>query len=415
MSKNLILMAALAILATGCSQEQEIVTSRDINDAITFEAYTGRSAVSRATQLTSDNLDKFYVFATQHEGAINTDSKCDGFMSNLPIRKVEAGWDYSPLKYWENDNDRHVSFFAVAGDEPNGDDSHVKFSTMPHSQTEASTHIAIYTFNFEVDDEVTKQVDFIWAKTLNQKHSDRAKDEKGTIEMKFNHALAAIGFTVKLNENYGDVDIHLKKVTITGDFYKSGTLNLSVPDPQSQGTGTSGNEQNVSAPISGSRVEWNDCKPSVPVENSNDNNRTFTIYDDTNGLLLGYEKKEGETESTPKTYNISGTTYTVENGAAVEQPNNAYLMVIPQTFTKNGNPSLPKINVEYTVTQGLTNPQANIITTDFPLPSGESIAFQAGKLYMVNMTVKLDAITFTHSMTEWSANKTDINTTPSSN
>lgn len=97
MSKFLFLIAVLATVVAGCSQEEEVITSRDINDAITFEAYTGRTPVSRTAQITKDNHNIFYVFATQHDGEISENTLCDGFMSNVEVSRTIGGGHSSRL------------------------------------------------------------------------------------------------------------------------------------------------------------------------------------------------------------------------------------------------------------------------------------------------------------------------------
>lgn len=368
MSKNLILIAALAIMATGCSQEQEIVTSRDVNDAITFEAYTGRSAVSRATQITTNNLDKFYVFATQHDGYIHSGKDCDGFMSNYEVVKsvgendnvVWSKGSSEVTKYWENDDNNHISFFAVAPEKPTSyttdgipstSSSHIFYTAMQHSENESDRHKAHYEFTFKVDGDVSKQVDLMWATALNKNRSD----DNGTVKFAFKHALAAIGFRAKQVTDYGtNVTIKINKIEVIGKFYNQALLSLPIPAETEVG------DDFVTANFTQSASWSNQEKPA--------SDRTFTI---------------GSTEKTLST--INSDVY----------GDNAYLMVIPQTFQDNnsGYEDMPSFRVTYTVTQGWSEPQKNEITCKFQ-DSNEAFSLQAGNLYLFNLTVALNNITF---------------------
>lgn len=374
MSKIPIPLAVLAILATGCSQEQEIISSRDVNDAITFEAYTGRSAVSRATQVTSENLESFYVFATQHNGYIHSGKDCDGFMSNYELVKTDKGWSIGsqPMKYWENDDNNQISFFAVAPEKPTAyteDDGipstavgHVFFSAMKHSDEEADRHKAHYEFTFKVDGSVDNQVDLMWATALNKKKSDN----NGTVELNFKHALAAIGFRANLNKDYGSgVKIAITEIKVIGKFHNEGLLSLPIPDE------------------------------SEIVENFNTANFTKSA-----------SWSNHVTPASDRTFTIGSASKTLSTTKEDVYGDNAYLMVIPQTFQDNNSSyeDVPSFKVTYSVTQGNSEPQINNITCKFQ-DSAETFALQAGYLYLFNLTVGLNSITFEPAVVPWDNGK----------
>lgn len=355
MNRFVFLVAAIAMIVASCSQVEEIITSRDVNEAITFEAYTGRTPVSRAEQISESNHNVFYVFATQHTGVITGETTCDGFMSNEEVKKKEENgksvWSYSPLKYWKKDDKKMISFFAIGPDKPNGKDESGNFNTniqykgLSHSEGETTRHPVHYEYQYTVADNVTKQSDLIYATAVNKKHSDGS-----TVNLKFKHALASIAFYAKLDKSYGsNVTITITNVKLKGKFYKTGTLKLPI-------------ENGVSA-------SWEDRKSTDGAAE-----RTFTISE-SNCVL---------TENSQLIYDTNN------NGTP-------YVMVIPQEFGGDA----PTIEVTYEVRQSAwSDVQSNTASVSFPFPEN-STALSQGTAYNVNMTVSLDAITFTSSCEPW--------------
>lgn len=211
--------AVAALTVVSCSSEDlnSLSDNSSKNEAISFDGYLGRSAVSvngtRGSVLTIDNLqtEGFGVFGNYN----STGGQNFGFnlFNNVKVyydasAKTPA-WTYSPLKYWPTDG--HVDFLAYA----------------PRVDKQQLTGSSI---DFTVEGDAANQKDLLWANAKDQ------TKENGKVTFKFNHALSRLGYTVKLNDAYSDVTIKLNKITLAGSndgkgtnkaFYKKGTIDLS--------------------------------------------------------------------------------------------------------------------------------------------------------------------------------------------
>lgn len=210
-----------------------------------------------------------------------------------------ADWSYSPLRYWERDDDRMISFFAIGPDKPNGTDNsgnyntNIQYEGLSHSKGETERHKVNYEYKFTVADNVQKQTDLIYATAVNQTHHDPTQTTGRKVNLNFKHALASIAFYAKLDQSYGEhVTITIKSVNLKGRFYTNGTLSLPITE---NGTAT-----------------WSD-------KITPDSDRTFTIGA-TDCVLT-----EGEVTTSKLIYG-----------------DKAYVMVIPQVF---GDNEIPQIEV----------------------------------------------------------------------
>lgn len=113
-------MAALTLVSCSSDDLNSLSDNSSKNEAISFDGYLGRSAVSvngtRGSVLDVTALQKskegFGVFGNYS----STDEK--GFGSNLfnnqPVTysSKDKKWEYTPLKYWSTEG--HIDFLAYA-------------------------------------------------------------------------------------------------------------------------------------------------------------------------------------------------------------------------------------------------------------------------------------------------------------
>lgn len=125
MKKLLLALAAVAVLAS-CSKENGIAPSfGDFEDAIKVSAYVSTPVV-RGTVQTIDNFQTkgFGVFAF-YQPSVNGNEPADyttikyptpNFMYNQQITfsSSDAKWSYTPIKYWPNNVNDKLTFFAYA-------------------------------------------------------------------------------------------------------------------------------------------------------------------------------------------------------------------------------------------------------------------------------------------------------------
>ena len=262
MKKNYLfgMLALAAMTMVGCSND-EVVNDYSQDNAIQFGTYVGRDAESRAQVIDTKVLGEegFGVFAffTENE---NFDAKTHkpNFMYNQQVlgnsydetTKEYSNWTYSPVKYWPNDRDDKVSFFAYApyATDKNG----IEIS-------DANTAgVPTVTYGFDVDenglikipvgDNADGMVDLLYLKNESKEIIDLEKPGiNDRILFKFGHALSRVSFAAKVlvDEVGGEVDgavegehemtntlapettITINSVKLTGKFYTGGTMSLS--------------------------------------------------------------------------------------------------------------------------------------------------------------------------------------------
>lgn len=122
MKKYLFMAATAALALSSCSSDEELVQAPALDgDAITFDTYMGANA--RATKVLDDaqlKADGFGVFAYD-QGTSEILSYVKGnirpnFMLNEKIEwnTNDSKWEYSPVKYWPNNVNNMLSFYAYA-------------------------------------------------------------------------------------------------------------------------------------------------------------------------------------------------------------------------------------------------------------------------------------------------------------
>ena len=208
-------MAALTLVSCSSDDLNSLSDTPSKNEAISFDSYLGRSAVSvngsRGSALEIADLKKstdgFGVFGNYS----STDGEAYGFNlfdnQKVTYSSTNNKWEYTPVKYWSPQG--HIDFLAYA--------PRVDGTTLNGSSIE-----------FTVADNAAGQKDLLWANATNQTKTGNP------VKFTFKHALAKIGYSVKTNTAYTGATITLKKITLAGSadgttkaFYAAGTIDLS--------------------------------------------------------------------------------------------------------------------------------------------------------------------------------------------
>ena len=210
-------MAALTLVSCSSDDLNSLSDTPSKNEAISFDSYLGRSAVSvngsRGSVLEIDDLKS----STEGFGVFGNYSSTDGeaFGSNLfdnqkvTYSSTNEKWEYTPVKYWSPQG--HIDFLAYA--------PRVDGTTLNGSSIE-----------FTVADNAADQKDLLWANAANQTMANNSGTKK-YVKFQFAHALSRLGYTVKTSLTDA---ITLKKNTLAGSadetktaFYTKGTIDLS--------------------------------------------------------------------------------------------------------------------------------------------------------------------------------------------
>lgn len=385
MKKRSYLLIAAALALASCSQDDLMDNGMtgDNGNAITFESYLGKSAQSRATVVTTESLKKegFTVDAyyTGTDDFSNTSTGSE-FMKGTKVTYNEdkAAWTYSPLKYWPNNTDDKVSFFAYG---PYGNTNIVRNTT------------TVSSIDFTVQNDVRNQVDFIYNKQVDNSTLNQTKptvSEK--VKFQFQHALSRIGFTVaaavdetsvgtvKLD---GNSRINVKKVALVsgdatsytegaaGPFYTNGTLDM----------------------LEG---KWSDLDgaQSFTLAGKNHFYRTVTdkdVENSTNDIDVVQLHKFNQSQ---RLLNDS-----------------AYVMIIPTDISEITDAKTSfKIYIEYDViTEDDDNADVSKITNKILSKNALDVTFEAGKAYNFNLILGMTSVKFdVDEVVDWNnADSTD--------
>lgn len=213
-------MAALTLVSCSSEDLNSLSDNSSKNEAISFDGYLGRSAVSvngsRGSELDKTALqgltEGFGVFGNySSEGTTTAYGK--NWFDNEQVTYKTSAWTYDPVKYWLPKG--HIDFLAYAPYDSQYDNQQITKDNQK--------------LDFTVSSTITAQKDLLWANATNKTKTDK------TVTFNFNHALAKIGYTVKTNvDAKGGTTITLTKITLAGSddgtkeaFYTSGTIDLS--------------------------------------------------------------------------------------------------------------------------------------------------------------------------------------------
>lgn len=239
---NLMTASLAALLMAGCSQNEVTEISPDAHPQMTFGAYTGTS--TRGVDTTNDSMKESPTAADKYGGfgimGYFTGSQtweeakaltAPGFMYN---QKVEwdgtlndgnGGWTYSPIKYWPNNPNDKISFFAYAPYEIDGK----KGTKTGVKVCEVTTKdIPYIEFTLKEGKDLPKMVDLVVAQKLNLTYAATSETEN-KINFAFDHILSRVSFKAQLGTGqFDDMDgtnsfVYITEMWIVGKSH--GTSN----------------------------------------------------------------------------------------------------------------------------------------------------------------------------------------------
>jgi len=172
------LASLLLLAACGETDDAEHRTT-----PIGFSTRVTETGTTRAEEITTANLTSMGILAS-FTGQTNFDGAnvTPGFMYNQPVTKNGTTWTYTPLKYWPNNPEDKVSFFAYA----------------PYNATGVTLSGADHTgypyLTYEVPAAEANQTDLLASLPLLDKNGENL-----TFTMK--HALTKVNIIVKDGES----------------------------------------------------------------------------------------------------------------------------------------------------------------------------------------------------------------------
>lgn len=199
---------ALAAVVIGCTKSSIVDVPEVQKTPITFETYTGKTPVTKATEVTTDILEA----STEAEPGFHVKAflPSDGTYANPHMNEdvwhTASGWEYEGTAYWPNDGKLNFVAYGLNAD--------IEFNG---SQTSGT---------YTVSPKVADQADLIVAVPQNTE----AMPSEGKVELNFKHLLTRIGFTLKTTAQNA-VDVYIKKIVLNGNFYTSCTVDLTAETP----------------------------------------------------------------------------------------------------------------------------------------------------------------------------------------
>ena len=402
MKKNYLfgMLALAAMTMVGCSND-EVVNDYSQDNAIQFGTYVGRDAESRAYVIDTEVLGKegFGVFAYYHKGE-NTpgqfsETSTPDFMYNEQVTNTgtwndtdgfDNDWIYNPVKYWPNNVNDRVSFFAYAPWQGNAENSDYTLSA------NTATSYPTISYKVEVNDNIAvseNQKDLLYLKNPEKYMNMPKPGINSKIEFVFGHALSRIGFAAKvlvdevnqdptISENKNGhvlsklaekTKITINSVKLTGPFYKEGTLSLYRDN---------------------STEAWSHTEtPST----------SFSWFLDMDDFVEGENIFENEDVYTGQ-LEVNNGKYIWKDGLL--NKSDKYLMIMPQNFTDE----------ELTVTVDY-----NVVTEDTGLEEGESnvhniitsvpfkFEFKEGHSYVFILHLGMTSVKLSASVDGWTDGK----------
>lgn len=206
---------SLCLWLTASCSDGEIPAEEQSGTPVSFMADSEwKDFLPSSRAETTSYTGEFGVFAYYN------DADAPNFMNNEDVKKENNEWTYSPIKYWPNNSEDPIDFYAYA-----------PYDDKIEYEGKKITYV--------VPNDVTDHKDLLWDNQL-------AKTKKnGTVTFNFKHALARIGFTAQAKLDGGEwtteqATITVKELRLTqkeydadgatteaGPFYTQAKLDLS--------------------------------------------------------------------------------------------------------------------------------------------------------------------------------------------
>ena len=283
-------MAALTLVSCSSDDLNSLSDNPSKNEAISFDGYLGRSAVSvngsRGSVLKIADLqaskDGFGVFGN-YSSTGTTTAYGENLFKNEQVTystsstSTNTNWTYTNTKYWPTEG--HIDFLAYA----------------PYVEGKTLTNKSI---NFDVANKVDEQKDLLWANAEKQTKADNP------VKFTFYHALAKIGYSLKQNKTYPNTTIKVTSIKLVGSettnaFYTKGTIDLSKANKDK-------NLWTIAADVAKQNFDWFTGEAVLTTNADNnknaDNNNLFVIPQDFSAtatdklsVVVVYTVKTGDT------------------------------------------------------------------------------------------------------------------------
>jgi hypothetical protein len=214
---NVMMASLAALLMAGCSQNEVTEVSPDAHPQMTFGVYTGTP--TRGVDMDNISIkddptaaDKYGGFGIMgyytgskgwEEAKVST---APGFMHNQMVKwdgtlnSNAGGWTYDPVKYWPNNKNDKISFFAYAPFEDKWSSGDKTGVTVCDATTQGIPYIK---FKMKEGNNLPKMVDLVVASATDKTYDN----SQSGVTFNFEHTLSRISFKAKLGDGvYSSLD-----------------------------------------------------------------------------------------------------------------------------------------------------------------------------------------------------------------
>ena len=390
--------AATAMAFTGCSQSSELADTESNNTettqkAISFDTYlskttrAGAAGAQNTEALKTNGFGVFAYYTGQNAYAKTTTTPNFMYNTKVSVPTGSTAFTYSPARYWPNNDDDKLSFFAYAPyvevTAGTGLPADVKSGITALSN---NAYTGAPTVTYKLADDKTQSVDLLWGAkmgtTTNEVNTDltRTKDNVG---FTFKHTLAKFGGdnscikAILVTDDDKDFDNKTTKVTISSikitseNIATTGTLDLTT------GTWSGWKNGTMTLDIPATAISKDIAEPETA-----DKEIDGTAAGDLTGL--------------------QPTTYT-----NVLKENTASYYFIPGTQPKfDVTVTYWVRTIDSSLSAGATNVKQTIKKTiQFPN------AFEANKKYNLILSIGLNTVKFSAEVSDWASDTEAVTTT----
>lgn len=403
-------MAAVTAVALSSCSKDEVTTSVNDNQAISFDAYAGVSAKGLVTDngtasssTTASIKDGFGVLGYYQTvtgvasvATFNTTSSTPNYMWNQKVTYETSSWTYSPTKYWPNNTNDRLSFMAYApyqalvdGDASSGDTG----VTIPSASTQGTPTIKLSLLD------AAKMVDLVadMQYDLAQGNSTGTANPS-TVSFMFEHLLTRVAFEVVLG---GDVvssvatgtKVFLTQVKLVGtnsSLYDKDGDNRKSTKLYSDGTFTFSASADVETNGLGTWGSLTASTTDINLDGKTPGTNNIVNFTDGSGTIPSSTPTQGGTAYTiPRSMELTSLTT-----ATTMFITNHYLFLLPP----NGTTGLEtagdvKVYLEYdVVTEDANLYDGHSVVTNYSIVDLPAAHLAKGSAYKYTFTVGLQKV-----------------------
>lgn len=210
----------ILLFCVSCSLENNENVAMEDSASISFDTSWGKDVQTRGNEMVYHSIHEIGIFAKMKsdgdwKDGESFDDPSSFFMDNVnflrtwvPEKKDWSDWDYTPHHYWPENENQKINFFAYA---PRRESASLNLE---------DNHVRLYHSTS------VKNVDLVWACSLNQNKSTVSKSKNKAVQLQFKHSLAKISFKILSDALDRDTvigaQIILKSVTLCTDSTGSG-------------------------------------------------------------------------------------------------------------------------------------------------------------------------------------------------